>query len=294
MSAEDYYPSGPTIHLEVPWPRDPSLTLQILDIAGMHQIDPAGAGGPWYCAQDIARISGANPDHVALVVSTMNDPCEAWEDGGECTWVSGWAVPLLTEGLVGTDRDLFAEWFMDEVSDLVVLMRSTWQITKRHGSLRARLVADLLECQNEDYVSDVHAALLGVFERESRRSRGVMDCVYYLKVGDLIKIGYSSNLRRRLVAYPPDSVLLAACPGTRDDEQAVHRELGSHLALNREWFHPSDDVLAKIASVLAEHGDPSAFIPMDEGPSRRESYLSSVRKVKQEPAGATLFDSPEE
>lgn len=113
-----------SVVVEVPWPRDTALTLQILDITGGDRIDPAGAGGPWYCAQDIARITGADPDAVRLVASTLSDPCVVWNGSDGCTWVSAWGAPILAEGLAGADCDLFAEWFTDELADQMAANRS--------------------------------------------------------------------------------------------------------------------------------------------------------------------------
>ncbi len=92
-----------------------------------------------------------------------------------------------------------------------------------------------------------------MYGQESTRSvsaliRELGPVVYYLRVGALVKIGYTTNLAERLKRYPPDSTLLAwRLQGTRDVEAEVHARLASSLAHGREWFHPSDEVRAEIA-----------------------------------------------
>lgn len=79
--------------------------------------------------------------------------------------------------------------------------------------------------------------------------------VYYVQVGDLIKIGTTSTLRNRLSHFPPDSVLLATEPGGHDVEAARHRQFASLLYDSdtsfREWFHAAPELLDHIAQLRA-------------------------------------------
>jgi Meiotically up-regulated gene 113 len=64
--------------------------------------------------------------------------------------------------------------------------------------------------------------------------------VYFIACGDdLIKIGHTTNLRSRLrslrTATPKELRVLLVIPGTRDDEQELHRKFEAHRA-GREWF----------------------------------------------------------
>ncbi len=77
--------------------------------------------------------------------------------------------------------------------------------------------------------------------------------VYYLRVGDLIKIGFSADLARRIKEYPPNTVVLAAHPGTPRTERQMHERFSAHLARGREWFYPVDEITDHIAQVLAEY-----------------------------------------
>lgn len=81
--------------------------------------------------------------------------------------------------------------------------------------------------------------------------RGV---VYYVKLGNLIKIGFSSNLPSRMRSVPHEEIL-AAEPGDYALESARHAQFAKHKAARREWFH-ADAVPEFAASVRAEHGDP--------------------------------------
>jgi hypothetical protein len=71
--------------------------------------------------------------------------------------------------------------------------------------------------------------------------------VYFLRFGDLIKIGFTTNLRQRLSSIPHDEVL-ATVPGTMRDEKHFHQRF-AHLRHAREWFRPGDDLLAYIESI---------------------------------------------
>lgn len=62
--------------------------------------------------------------------------------------------------------------------------------------------------------------------------------VYYMQVGELIKIGYTGHLRQRMAAYPPNSRLLATEPGNHVLEQRRHQQLAELLSHGNEWFRP--------------------------------------------------------
>jgi hypothetical protein len=70
--------------------------------------------------------------------------------------------------------------------------------------------------------------------------------VYYLRVGDHIKIGYTVNLPSRLRQYPPNTRLLAYEPGDRTLERRRHRQFWHALRFGMEWFAPTVDLLVHI------------------------------------------------
>lgn len=82
--------------------------------------------------------------------------------------------------------------------------------------------------------------------------------IYYLLVGDRIKIGHAKDLERRLNAYPPNSVLLAHHEGSRADEAALHGRFSALRVAGREWYPAdNDEILAHIAQIVRVHGEPS-------------------------------------
>lgn len=97
-------------------------------------------------------------------------------------------------------------------------------------------------------------------ERQEEKQRaGQPGLVYYLQVGERIKIGFSANLRRRLRAYPPESKLLAVEPGSPDLEVQRHRQFVGSLTHGREWFRPSLDLMELVNELVAVHGSPSRY-----------------------------------
>lgn len=64
-----------------------------------------------------------------------------------------------------------------------------------------------------------------------------------------IKIGFSNDVERRLrdlqCACPEELEIIACWKGTMAEEQAIHAKLNDHRQ-HREWFSPSDEVLALI------------------------------------------------
>lgn len=80
--------------------------------------------------------------------------------------------------------------------------------------------------------------------------------VYYVQIGDRIKIGYASDVAARLRAYPPEHKLLAVHPGTRTLEADMHQQFRGSRAAGREWYYPHPDLLAHIDQVVAQFGKP--------------------------------------
>jgi hypothetical protein len=70
--------------------------------------------------------------------------------------------------------------------------------------------------------------------------------VYYLQVGDLIKIGCTVNLSLRLSSYPPGSQVLATERGGWELEQQRHRQFAAVRAERLEWYHPAPVLLDHI------------------------------------------------
>jgi hypothetical protein len=83
--------------------------------------------------------------------------------------------------------------------------------------------------------------------------------VYYLRVGERLKIGYSVDVKRRMRAYPPGSDLLAVEPGDRALETQRHRQFAGSRTDGREWFRPTPDILDLVGEIVGTYGEPRRF-----------------------------------
>lgn len=70
--------------------------------------------------------------------------------------------------------------------------------------------------------------------------------VYFLRAGDLIKIGTSGNISQRVkglqMSSPVPLVLLAVAKGAHEEEHALHLRF-SHLREHGEWFRVAPDLI---------------------------------------------------
>jgi hypothetical protein len=73
--------------------------------------------------------------------------------------------------------------------------------------------------------------------------------VYYVRIGDLIKVGMTAQLKQRLGNYPPGSELLATELGGEALETRRLNQFRHLLAHRKEWFHPGEDLMAHIATL---------------------------------------------
>lgn len=85
--------------------------------------------------------------------------------------------------------------------------------------------------------------------------------IYYALIDNTVKIGYTTDLHRRMRQYPPTSRLLAVEPGTRKLETARHSLFRAHLAHGREWFTPNPELDAWIAQLVELNGPPPFEYP---------------------------------
>lgn len=85
--------------------------------------------------------------------------------------------------------------------------------------------------------------------RERHMKESVGGFIYFLKVGDYIKIGHTLDLARRIRQYPPNSRLLGHHHGDREDEQELHRTFAAFLQSGREWYMDVPEIREHIARV---------------------------------------------
>jgi hypothetical protein len=78
--------------------------------------------------------------------------------------------------------------------------------------------------------------------------------IYFISADDdLIKIGYTTNISARLrslrTAHPKELRILLVIPGSRDDEQELHRRFAA-FRVGREWFNRCKPISDYIESRL--------------------------------------------
>lgn len=103
--------------------------------------------------------------------------------------------------------------------------------------------------------------------------------VYYIRMGDVIKIGYAADVAKRMRNYPPSAELLAAHPGTPAVEREMHKRFAADLAQGREWFRESDELVAHIAQVVEQFGDQSALAYQYTRPKTQEEKVAGMFKT---------------
>lgn len=91
---------------------------------------------------------------------------------------------------------------------------------------------------------------------EALRELSGIEVIYAIRCPDgLIKIGWTADLNLRRKPYGADpTIILAVRPGTHDEEQDLHRRLRESCARGREYYHPTDEVLAFVNEIRVSCG----------------------------------------
>lgn len=113
-----------------------------------------------------------------------------------------------------------------------------------HMVLAAQFVVDLQRA-HKDAAPETSRATLKF---------GRPQAVYYLKLGNRIKIGTTTNLPQRLLAVPHDEVL-AVEPGGNATERNRHAQFARHRTTG-EWFKAHAELNDHIAAIRSIHGEP--------------------------------------
>lgn len=106
--------------------------------------------------------------------------------------------------------------------------------------------------EGRDYIR-ADARKVKAIERRKPTSVGE---IYFVRIDDLVKVGWTSKLADRIRSYGPKAELLVNYPGTRADEAALHRQLTPARFKGREWYRETDIIQAFIAEALEKHGRP--------------------------------------
>jgi hypothetical protein len=92
--------------------------------------------------------------------------------------------------------------------------------------------------------------------------------VYYVRIGDYIKIGFTRNMSERLKSLRVEaSDLMATEPGGRDKERERHEQFADIRRGRKENFERTPELLTHIAKVRRENGKPkiTGHVVLDKG-----------------------------
>lgn len=106
------------------------------------------------------------------------------------------------------------------------------------------LVTERWDAGVREYVSGLH----DTFKPPRVVRQPKSGWVYFVKFGDRIKVGYSTDPRKRLSSVPHDE-RIGCVPGTLEDEAAWH-DLLRDFRITGEWFRAEPEVLATIRRVV--------------------------------------------
>lgn len=138
------------------------------------------------------------------------------------------------------------------------------QLNSRNAEMFEALGA--LQARREAIRSEERKA--DAIEREERaakvRKPDAQGWIYYVRANGLIKVGWTSDLERRLRAYGANAEILAHYEARRSEEAALHRQLAPSRAKGREWYHDDPIVQAFIYRATREHGQPTVVVAWTE------------------------------
>ncbi len=90
-----------------------------------------------------------------------------------------------------------------------------------------------------------------LLKEEARRAgvRQERGWIYFLELDEKIKVGWTSNLEKRLKNYPPHARIVIEYPATRADERDLHRTLKTERVAGRaEYRRRADEHAAEVAA----------------------------------------------
>lgn len=176
--------------------------------------------------------------------------------------------PTKTNALPRAKRCVWPDCGQRRYQDLAICIDHILTVLKAAGT-PPRKDAPILLAAHDDAWQRARAEQARADEAAARyraTRRDQPGWIYYILTDDKVKIGYSSDITKRLRAYPPGSEILAVHPGTLALEKQIHSDFDAHRVAGREWFRPHDEILNHCARVRDEHGDPSRFAPKVRDP----------------------------
>lgn len=144
-----------------------------------------------------------------------------------------------------------------QASDLVDLsepahaeiIKALFQMESLGFDLRdSAIVLQAIRAGRRTHADAVHGDYLRLRIREQARERRTHPAVvYYMRVGNRVKIGFSTNLTERVSALAPEEVM-ATEPGDRSVEEARHRQFAD-LRVAREWFRLEEPLTSHVTAL---------------------------------------------
>lgn len=107
------------------------------------------------------------------------------------------------------------------------------------------LVTDNWDTAVREYVSELH----DTFKPPQAVKQPRAGWIYFIRFGDRVKVGYTTNPDQRLRGLPHEQVI-GIVPGTRADEAGWHKLLADFHVVG-EWFRADAELLAILKRVVS-------------------------------------------
>lgn len=108
-----------------------------------------------------------------------------------------------------------------------------------------------------------------------KNNKASKDRVYFVKAGEYIKIGYTSNIQKRLDSLQTGSPVKIEClcliNGDRRTESNLHKKFAKYRVL-REWFEMADELLKYIQTLKDTGMDISYEVTIDYSALGKPKY----------------------
>lgn len=129
-------------------------------------------------------------------------------------------------------------------------------ICVKHLTEAYRAVRDrIMDLRDEDPLFASLIAVGGIEALHREPEKPMRAHIYYLQVGELLKIGYTERLRQRINNYPPNRRLLAVEEdGTYEMERARLVEFREYLVSGKEWFKPGPRLIDHVNKLRRQAG----------------------------------------
>lgn len=107
-----------------------------------------------------------------------------------------------------------------------------------------------------------------------QRAYDAQSVVYYIRIGDYIKIGFTTNMTERIKSLRVDATdIMATEPGGRAKERERHEQFADIRRGRKENFERTPELLTHIARVRREQGKPRiTTYPVINIPAKRALF----------------------